>query len=209
MNLFETTRQALMTVLRADRVEVDPPPRTLAKHAVKRHVDRVELRAEGVPIDDDGGKIEVLHVVAHDVRLRLSWRKPTVSIGEARFTAQLSERQLTALIPLPPGVDRLTITEDGVTLHTIAGLPIATVVRMEGPHKVHVAPTAPPKVPLLDRFGIDIALPKLTPSPLLDQLVRVGRTFELPELPAGALVEEIEPLDGAMRFSGTVDLLPV
>src|SRR5690606_26185952 len=45
VNLFETTRQALMTVLRADRVEVDPPPRTLAKHAVKRH--RSEERRVG------------------------------------------------------------------------------------------------------------------------------------------------------------------
>lgn len=208
MDLFETVRQSVMTVLRADRVALDPPPRTLARRALRRHVDRVELRADGVPIGDADGKIDHLHVVVRDVRLTMTWRKPALSIGAARFTAQLGEDQLTALIPLPPGVARMSVTEHGVTLHTVAGLPIDTVVRMDGVHRVHVAPTTPAKVPLLDLIGIDVALPRFPPPAVLDQILRVGRTFDLPELPAGARVDRIEPLAGAMRFSGTVDLLP-
>lgn len=209
MSVFENTRRTLITLLRADRLEFDPPLRVLARRALGRRIDRVRLRASGVPIEQTDVKIEQLDVEAHDIELRLGRGRPTVRVGSAYFSAWLTQEQLSSLVPLPPGVARLTVTPRGFTFHTFAGIPIYTAVTLEENNRLHVAPSTPAKVPLLDLIGIDIAMPQLPVSGGLEQLTRFGLSFDLPELPANAVISEIEPHDGYLLISGTLDLTPL
>lgn len=208
VSVFENTRRTLVTLLRADHLEFDPPLKVLARRALGRRIERVELRATGVPIEQTDVKIDQLDVVAHDVALGLNRKGPTVTVGSAAFSALLTQEQLTQLVPLPTGVSRLTITGRGITFHTVAGIPIYTSVTLEEGNRLHVAPGAPAKVPLLDLIGIDIALPQLPVGGGLEQLTRFGLTFDLPKLPANAQIEQIEPREGELLISGSLDLMP-
>lgn len=209
MSLFEQTRRTLVTLLRADKLEFDPPPKVLARSVIGRRIERVEIRASGVPIEDTDVKIDQLDIHATDVQLGLSMRGPTVRIGAASFTARFTQAQLSALVPLPLGVDRLSITRRGLTFHTFAGIPIYTSVTLER-GKLMVAPATPAKVPLLDLIGIDIDMPQLLPTGNgLEQLTRFGLSFDLPKLPANAVIEQIQPQDGELLVTGTLDLTPI
>jgi len=207
LSIFENTRRTLVTLLRADHLEFDPPPRVLARRVLGRKIDRVELHAMGVPIEDTDVKIDQLDVEALDVQLGMNRRGPTVRIGSAFFSARLTQEQLSRLIPLPPGIDRLTITRRGITFHTFAGIPIYTAVSLEE-NRLHVAPSAPAKVPLLDLIGIDIDMPQLPGTGALEQLTRFGLSFELPQLPGNAVIQQLEPQDGQLLVAGTLDLTP-
>lgn len=206
--LFENTRRTLVTLLRADHLEFDPPPRVLARRAFGRRIERVVLHATGVPIEHTDVKIGQLDVEALDVQLGMNRRGPTVRIGSATFAARLTQEQLSALIPLPPGIDRLTITRRGITFHTFAGIPIYTSVVLEE-RRLVVRPSAPAKVPFLDLIGIDIDLPHLpVAGGALEQLSRFGLAFDLPQLPANAVIDHLEPQDGELYISGSLDLTP-
>ena len=208
MSIFEYTRKALVTLLRADRLEFDPPPRTLARAVLGRRIELVHITATGVPIENTDVKIDHLHIEATDVQLGLDRRGPRVAVGAATFEARLTQEQLSDLVPLPPGVDRLSITHRGITFHTKAGIPIYTAVTLQK-NRLHVSPSTPAKVPLLDLIGIDINMPNLPLTNGLEQLVRFGLTFDLPQLPANAVIERIEPEEGVLHISGSLDLTPL
>jgi len=205
MSTFEQIRTAVITLLRAETVEFDPPPRALAKAALSRRIERVEMRATGVPIEDTELTLARLDLVAEDVRVRFSLRGPAFDVGETTFAAALTQDQLSTLVPLPPGVDRLSVTRRGFTFHTVAGIPIYTSVSLNGT-KVVVAPSAPAKVPLLDLIGIDIDMPQLPVRSGLEQLSRFGLSFDLPQLPANATIERLHLHDGHVVVTGTADL---
>lgn len=207
MNTFERIREAVTTLLRADNIEFEPPLRELARSALKRYVDHVEMQVTGVPIEGTEVKIDRLHIVAEDVRLHLALRGTALRIGAATFDATLTQEQLSELVPLPVGVDRLSVTPRGFTFHTVAGIPIYTSVALEDT-KIVVSPTAPYKVPFLDLIGIDIDLPELPGSGALEQLTKFGFSFELPALPANARITELVLDDGFVVASGTIDLGP-
>lgn len=208
MSIFEQTRRTLVTLLRADRLEFDPPPKALARAALSRRIERVHIKASGVPIENSTVKIDQLDIHAQDVQLGMNMRGPRVEVGEATFQARLTQEQLTELVPLPKGVDRLSITGRGITFHTIAGIPIYTAVVLEK-GRLHVSPSAPAKVPLLDLIGIDIDIPQLPLTNGLEQLSRFGLSFDLPKLPANAVIEHIEPEAGVLHIAGSLDLTPL
>ncbi|WP_034272794.1 LmeA family phospholipid-binding protein [Haloechinothrix halophila] len=205
MSTFEHIRTAVITLLRAESVEFDPPPRKLARSALTRRIERLEMRASGVPIEDTDVLLARLDLVAEDVRVRFSLRGPVLDVGETTFAATLTQDQLSTLVPLPPGVDRLSVTRRGFTFHTVAGIPIYTSVSLND-SKIVVAPSAPAKVPLLDLIGIDIEMPQLPVRSGLEQLTRFGLSFDLPELPANATIERLQLRDGHVVVSGTAEL---
>lgn len=207
MSFFEYIRTAVITMLRADKIEFEPRPRALARAVVSRRLDQLEIRASGVPIENSDVRLDQLDIVAHDVRLSLSLRGPLIVVGSAYFSARLTQEQLSELVPLPLGVDRLSVTTRGFTFHTVAGIPIYTSVTLAD-NKLMVSPSAPAKVPLLDLIGIDINLPQLPAGAGLEQLTRFGLSFPLPELPANATIDELELHDGYAIASGTLDLTP-
>lgn len=207
MSIFEHIRKTAITLLRADKIEFEPPPRAIARGVIARRLDQFEIRATGVPIEHTDVKIAQLDVVATDVELRLSLRGPSIHVGAAGYQATLTQEQLSELVPLPLGVDRLSVTRRGFTFHTVAGIPIYTSVTLSD-NKIVVAPSAPAKVPLLDLIGIDIDLPQLPMTSGLEQLTRFGLSFSLPELPANATIEVLELHDRFAIISGTLDLTP-
>lgn len=204
MSIFEHIRKSLITLLRAERVEFDPAPTAIARGLIGRRLPRVEIRATGVPVEHTEVVIDQLDVVAENVRLHLALR-PSISVGRATFKARLTQQQLSELVPLPLGVDRLSVTPKGFTFHTIAGIPIYTSVKLEN-NKISVAPSAPAKVPLLDLIGIDIDMPQLPVGNGLEQLTRFGLTFSLPRLPGNAQITDYTLHDGYVVIAGVLDL---
>lgn len=207
MSIFEHVRKALITLLQAERIEFEPAPRELARGLVSGNIPRVEVRAAGVPIEDTEVKLSQLHIVATDLKINLTLRGPIIDVGAARFTAHLTSEQLTELIPLPLGVDRLTVTPRGFTFNTVTGIKIYTSVTLKG-SKIVVSPSTPAKVPLLDLIGIDIDIPQLPVSSGLEQLTRFGLAFDLPELPANGVITDLALHDGYAEIGGTLDLTP-
>lgn len=212
MSIFEQVRKAVITLLQAERIEFEPAPRELVRGLLTRQLDRFEVRANGVPIPDSDVRLAQLYVVASDLRLKPALREAFLEIGSATFTAELTSAQLTELVPLPLGVDKVLITPRGFTFNTVTGIKIYTSVTLKG-HKIVVSPTTPAKVPLLDLIGIDIDLPQMQMPQLpvtagLEQLTRFGLSFDLPPLPGNGTITDLILHDGYAELRGTLELTP-
>lgn len=183
--------EALLATSLGPDVSVELADRPVLLGLARRRLSQVELRAHRVPLQtgDELAAIERLDVDLRGVRLvRGSATVPIAVSAEAgRFEAHLTEEQVGALADLPDYVRDLTF-EDGHLWVTAVGFRVATTVSARD-GRVVVAPAGRTLAAL--PFG---------------ELV-----FDLPELPAGAVVEELEVRDGYVVARGPVDgdrLLP-
>lgn len=176
-------RTQLGTLLQVDEVDVDIEASRLWRAVlVDRHLRQVRLRAAGVPVRDGRAELAQLDVALEDVRLQGRLRTPTLVVGAGRFRARIDEEQLSRLIDLPPFIVRVSVDRRGVRLHTIAGMPVAAKLSVRQ-GQVVVTPTSPVRMGLLPRPGL---------------------VFALPELPAGAVVEQLALGDGYLVATGPV-----
>jgi hypothetical protein len=115
MNIFEHIRRAIITLLRAEKVEFDPSPLALARGALRRRIDKVEIRATGVPIEDTDVVIRPQHDRVHGATTWLLSRDEGphgLTVAKMRITRRTRPKQLR----VHPGRDWFTVLSGTVIL---------------------------------------------------------------------------------------------
>lgn len=145
----------------------------------------VTLRARDVPAGRTN--LRVLEVELHGVRPWLTdgsgWR---IGSNGGRFTARLDRDGFRDLAPLPDAVVDVRLVADRVRFELPGGVNVPASVRIEGDVVVLI-----PDVERLEVLSV----------------LRIA--FPLEELPFGASVDEVEVVEGALVFRGTVGALEV
>ncbi len=158
----------------------------------RRRLTHVRIRARGVPVGDAGEvvtAIEELIVDLDGVTLARGAGEVPVAVAaeRGRFEARLTQQQVEALADPPSYVTELELAAGRLWVRTV-GVRVATTVTAEDGQLV------------------------VTPSGRgLASLPFGSLRIDLPELPGGAVVEELETRDGHVVVRGPLDgdrLLP-
>lgn len=122
----------IAATLEAD-VELHVEGRPLAWHLVRRHLPRVVVVADGMPVLDGRAHLDRLRVELDDVRLVGPAGAREVVAGAGRFSLRLDGDQLLEMVTLPPFLLTFSITPQGLRLLTLAGVYLDARVELAGP----------------------------------------------------------------------------
>lgn len=179
--LVQLAADRIARALHAD-VELHVVGRPLLWHLARRHLPRVSVVADDLPVLDGRAHLQLLHVDVDDVRLVDRAEDRKVVAGAGRFDLRLTDEQLLAMVTLPSYLVSLSIVPRGLRLTTLAGVAVDADVRLAGDGlQVRVSP----------------AVLRLLPQPSF--------WLPLPTWPYGATVTDIELHDGWLRAWGAMD----
>jgi len=154
-------------------------------HAVavlRRHVPYLHLHATDVPVAQGRGRIMVLKVDLHGIRLHGSWTRLRPTFERARFHAHLRWEDVKLVVPLPAYLIDVHVGRDGLRLTTLAGVAIDAHIDLH-PGKVSVRPT----------------------GTVLRLLPTQNVVIDLPKLPLGASIDTMTLGDGTVDLEGPLD----
>ncbi len=188
---LEAARAQLATRLGVSRLELDVVERPVLVALLRRAGTHATIRAQDVPVGDDG-RLRDLTATLEGVRVLP--RSRTVETGPGSFTAVIEERELDSIVRLPGVVARLELGADGLRVWTILGVAVdAEVIVTDG--GLRVVPDAVQVAPLLRLPGVGAFRRVVEDRGLL---------LELPPLPFDATIEELRFQVGAVTATGTL-----
>lgn len=179
-SVLEKVRLAIEEAATAP-ASLEVPHRPLLLHAWRRHVPTARTTITGMALAD-GAALDRLDVELVDVTLTGPRLRPGVRARTGTFAAVLDAADLNLLVSLPPGISRVELRAGQVRLRTVAGVAIDTSVELVA-GGLRVTP----------RGGVLRLLPP------------AGLTVALPDLPFGATITELEPVEGGVRLRGDLD----
>lgn len=188
--IVETLARHRLVQLGADRIaralhadtELHVVGRPLLWHLARRHLPRVSVVADDLPVLEGRTRLQRLHVDVHDVRLTVRGDDRRVMAAGAHFELSLTDDQLLEMVTLPSYLVSLAIVPRGLRLTTVAGVAVEADVRLAGDGlQVRMSP----------------AVLRLLPQPSF--------WLPLPTWPYGATITEVTLHDGWLQAWGTMD----
>ena len=187
---LERARQHLATSFGTDDVALDVPARPLLPALLRHPGTPAQVSARAVPIGDGRGRLRTLEAAAPDVRIEVRTRR--LVTAEGTFRAVIAGDDLARSVRLPGVVARLELRRHGLRVWTVLGVPVDTRTELSG-GALRVLPD-----PLQVRDLL--ALPGL--GAFRRTLEVGGLRIELPQLPLGAVIDELEFGEGQVTASG-------
>lgn len=186
-------QQQLAATLRTDDVRLDVPARPLLPELLRAPGTPATVHARAVPIGDGDGRLRTLDADAPDVRVDLRTRRLTTAPGT--FRAIIAADDLARMVRLPGVVSRLELRHHGLRVWTVLGVPVDTATELvDGELRV-----VPDPLQVRDL----LRLPGL--GAFRRTLEAGGLRIALPQLPLGAVIDDLRFGEGQVTATGRFD----